>query len=523
MSEKQDIKPEDIESFVELNEAFKNCTRETKEHIKSDLKNFANLVPQIPGITAEAVRRGLEEQAKRISKEFGDIDSQSLASEIELGAHAGLKAKENEYWESQNQNRTDTITSKVTATKNRSLDKRAKRVEGALKVTSIVGKGLALFGQKGLADKMQETVVSKGRDYIMKDSRLGNVMERAADFGFTVADGARYAKKTAIEAGEYVKDTAIAGAKAAKKATIAGAKFAKGKAEQFGKDVKEGLGNVDAQTDLNYMNLAREASDKQQESKQWQIAHEDRNSGVTGAVKGISNSSLGFKTFFAQGKIKVTSLGAKGVALFGKKDLAEKVAAKGFDTKKNIVKKDSRLAKFAEKMAESGFISADKFRNGVDDTKEMAGAYARAGVQVAKDTVNNVKETTKREALKFGKATYKGAATAVAIASIPLEAVGKGAVWSAGKFVEGAKYTGDKILDGAEFASDKIAEAKTKVSKNKTTASKGIKSMMRNFASSIVEKLSSSIEKDDAKLKKLENPEKSVNTQEMEDSGMELA
>lgn len=309
MDEKQDIKPEDIDNFVELNEAFKNCTKETKEHIKNDLKNFANLVPQIPGITAQLVKKGLQKQAERISKEFGEIDSQKLADGIELGAHAGLKAKENEYWESQNQKRTDKITSKVTEAKNKSLDKRTKRVDGALKVTSIVGKGLALFGQKGLADKMQEAVKSKGRDYIMKDSRVGSIMERVADFGFTVADGARYAKETIVEGAELLGDIIEDGVESLH-----------GKAVQYGKDVREGLGNVDKQTDLNYMNLAREASDKRQEARNWQDKYKDRNSGVTKVVDSISDKTVNFKSFFAQGKIKVASIGAKGIALFGKKD-----------------------------------------------------------------------------------------------------------------------------------------------------------------------------------------------------------
>ena len=242
----------------------------------------------------------------------------------------------------------------------------------------------------------------------------------------------------------------------------------------------------------------------------------------------------------------------------GKKDLAEKVAAKGFDTKKNIVKKDSRLAKFAERMAESGFIGADKFRDGVDHTKEMAGAYARAGVQVARDTVDNVKdaidtgvtaaytyatdgveavkdaietgkvaaytyttdgvkavkdavelgktaaytyatdgakavkETTKREALKFGKATYKGAATAVAIASIPLEAVGKGAVWSVGKLEKGAKSAGKEI---SELTKSAVESAKTKISDNKKRAGLGIANSFLSFSSAVSGKLSSLSEK----------------------------
>lgn len=508
MDEKQDIKPEDIDNFVELNEAFKNCTKETKEHIKNDLKNFANLVPQIPGITAQLVKKGLQKQAERISKEFGEIDSQKLADGIELGAHAGLKAKENEYWESQNQKRTDKITSKVTEAKNKSLDKRTKRVDGALKVTSIVGKGLALFGQKGLADKMQEAVKSKGRDYIMKDSRVGSIMERVADFGFTVADGARYAKETIVEGAELLGDIIEDGVESLH-----------GKAVQYGKDVREGLGNVDKQTDLNYMNLAREASDKRQEARNWQDKYKDRNSGVTKVVDSISDKTVNFKSFFAQGKIKVASIGAKGIALFGKKGLAQEIATKGFDTEKNTVKKDSRLAKFAKKMAESGFLKADKFREGVSHTKEMAGAYARAGAYTVRDTAKAAGEATYNKTLQFGKATYKGAATAVAIASIPLEVVGKGAVWSAGKIGEGAKYAGDQLLQVAEIAEDRIAEIRTKVSENKTKASKGIKSMMRNFTSSIVEKLSSSIEKDDKKLKQFV---KSVDIVEKEDTDKEF-
>lgn len=585
MSENQvNSTEENINNFVELNEAFKNCTKETKEHIKKDLKNFADLVPQIPGITAAAINRGLKKQVDRINEEFGEIDTQSIANSLELGAQAGLKAKENEYWESQNPKKSKVITSKVTDVKNKSLDKRAKRVDKAVKITSGIAKGLALFGQKGLAKRMQDVVTEKGTNYIMKDSRAGKILENVTDFGYTVAFGAKWTGETIVEGAKIVRDNVENGIETVVE-----------KAVQYGKDVKEGLENVEVQNDLNYMNLAREAIDKNQEVEQWQNAHEDRNSGVTGAVKGITKASTGFKAFFAQGKIKVSSLAAKGVALSGKKGLAEEIAAKGFNTDKNMVKKESRIAKFAQRMAESGFIKADKFRAGVDHTKEMAGAYARAGVQTAKETVHNVKDAidtgvtaaytyttdgidavkdvidtgivsaythvtdgidnvkdvietgkvaaytyatdgikaakngvldfgraAKKETLEFGKATYKGAATAVAIASIPLEAVAAGAVWSADKVAKGAKYTGSKILDGAEIAGEKISEAKTKISENKTKASKGIKSMMRSFASSIVEKLGNSIEKDDEKLKQFGEPEKAANTKTIEDVGMEI-
>ncbi len=530
MSENQvNSTEENINNFVELNEAFKNCTKETKEHIKKDLKNFADLVPQIPGITAAAINRGLKKQVDRINEEFGEIDTQSIANSLELGAQAGLKAKENEYWESQNPKKSKVITSKVTDVKNKSLDKRAKRVDKAVKITSGIAKGLALFGQKGLAKRMQDVVTEKGTNYIMKDSRAGKILENVTDFGYTVAFGAKWTGETIVEGAKFVRNNVENGIETVVE-----------KAVQYGKDVKEGLENVEVQNDLNYMNLAREAIDKNQEVEQWQNAHKDRNSGVTGAVKGITKASTRFKAFFAQGKIKVSSLAAKGVALSGKKGLAEEIAAKGFNTDENMVKKESRIAKFAQRMAESGFMKADKFRAGVDHTKEMAGAYARAGVYTVQETAHNVKDTidtgitsakngvldfgraAKKETLEFGKATYKGAATAVAIASIPLEAVAAGAVWSADKVAKGAKYTGSKILDGAEIAGEKISEAKTKISENKTKASKGIKSMMRSFASSIVEKLGNSIEKDDEKLKQFGEPEKAANTKTVEDVGMEI-
>ncbi len=336
----------DINNFVELNEAFKNCTKETKEHIKNDIKNFTNLIPQLSALTSKMVRNGLQQQVNRINKEFGEIDSQNVRNEIELGLHEVSKRLEINEWEQENSNRSKIVKNAVTNTKNRKLDKKVKKVERAIKITSVVGKGLALFGKKGLADKMQKAVVSKSKKYISKDSRIGNIMQRAAETGFTIADGARYVKDTTIVLGEYSKDVLI----------------------------------------------------------------------------------------------------------------------------------------------------------------EKAGDAKKAGARLAKESV----QTMKKGALEFGKATYKGAATTVAIAALPLEAIAAGAVWSVDK-------VGDKILEGVEVANSKISEAKAKVSENKTKASKGIKSVIRGFASSVVEKLSKSIEKDDEKLKQFEEPEKVEDQLEVDD------
>lgn len=470
---------EEIENFEELKEAF----GEKSEEVYRALEQFSELIPQIPGVAAKMIQRGLQNAKNEIDQSFSEIDSQKLNQQIELGVVAGIRKAKNAEWENaRSENRPEKVTKAVTNVKTKSSDMRAKMAEGAIKITSVVGKGLALFGKKGLAKEMQDKVTEKSKDFVLKDSRIGKVMERVADFGFAVGDGVGKAK-------EGVKS--------------------------YASNVKQGFADADRQTDQNFMNLARESSKKKEESRQWQNAHEGRSKVVTETVENVNNNFLEFKEAIQTGKIRLTSLGAKGAALLGKKGLAKKVAEKGFDPKNNLLTKDSRIGKFAEKMAESGFIKADNIRSGFSSAKENIEAYTRAGIETVKDKANDVrdgidtgvtaaytytddaikagkkfvkdrandvkngidtgvtavytytddaikagKKAAKDKALQIGKATYKGFATISGIGKFALSKGKDGVNFVSGKMNDAKDFVSDKIEDAQEFVSDRIDDAK---------------------------------------------------------------
>lgn len=452
----------EIQGFGDLKDAYNEEFRKAQADFKRLMSRMAELTPQIPKIAAETVQRGLEAQKAKIDADFGEIDS-LISDRFDANGEAQIKRENDRQWVEQNADRSKIVTGAVTNVKNMSTNTRTAAVNVAVKLTSVIGKGLTLFGQKGLAKQMQESVIDRGKDYIARDSRISRLMQRVAEGGFRVADGAR----------NYIKNT------------------------------RDGINDVREQTDLNYMNLGREASLQSQESREWQNAHEDRSSTITGAVKGVNEASLGFKTFLAQGKIKVMSLAAKGVALTGKKGLAQEIAARGFDADNNIVKRESRLGRFAEKLASSIFKQTDNFREGVDNTKTMAEAYASAGVQTVKDTAQVARDGI----LEFGKAHYRGVAKVAGIAALPLMMADTGVEYASGKVSDGIEFVQEKVGEGLEFVSEKIQDgrdalsiAASKVSRNKTQAQRGIKTFFRDMAASVVGKLDKSITRDDERI-----------------------
>lgn len=408
----------EIENFEELKEAF----GDRSDEVCRALEQFVELIPQIPGVAATMVKKNLGEKKNAIDQDFEEIDSERLLQQLELGIASGIRKNRNADWEKAraSDNRSEKITKAVTKVKTKSSDTRAKMADGAIKVTSVIGKGLALFGQKGTAKKLQDKVSRSSKNFVLKDSRIGNIMERVADFGFAVGDGVK----------------------------------------KYAENVRTGFKDADRQTDLNYMNLARESSSKKAESRQWQNAHEDNSEIVTGTVGKINDKSLRFSEILQIGKIKLTSLGAKGAALTGKKGLAQKVAEQGFNLEDNLVNRGSRIGKFAEKMAESGFLTADRFRSDFSQAKENIEAYARAGVDMAKEGIEDGKKAAKREIFKIGKATYKGAATVHGLGKFTLKQGKRGVNFISGKISEAQEFASDRIEDAQEFVSDRIEDVK---------------------------------------------------------------
>ena len=513
----------EIQGFGELRDAYGEEFKKAQVEFKRLMDRMAELTPQIPKIAQDMISRGLENQKNRIDADFREIDS-LISERFDANGEAQLKREVDQEWVNENSGRSKMVTGAVTNVKNMSTQTRTAAVSAAVRVTSVVGKGLALFGQKGLAKRMQESVIERGKDYISRDSRASRIVQRVAERGFKVADGARNVERTVVSTIDDVAQRVGTAAINTTENIIGGI-------GNYIKDTREGMSDVREQTDLNYMNLGSEVSRQNQEARQWQNAHEDRNAEITGAVKGINETSLGVKAVLAQGKIKLMSFAAKGVALTGRKGLAREIASKGFNSEKNTISKGSRVGKFAERIASTMFKQSDNFREGVDNAKEMAGAYVSAGVQTVKDARESVRDGV----LEFGRSHYMGAAKVAAIATLPLTLAGAGIEYSAGKLSNGIDFVSGKAIEGIEFVSDKVEDVKEalhltgekiklaadKVSRNKAQAQKGIKTFFRDMAASVVGRLDKSITRDDDRIsqKSVAIESRQAEIEEKDDSG----
>ncbi len=496
-------KEEKIENIDQLRAEYQKAKAEAEQHIRSDMKKFAEITKALPDIAIEAAARGISAKIEDIDQGFNHIDFSEIESEIALGGAAGIRETANEKWEKSNADRSKIVTGAVTNAKNKMTNMKAKMALSAVKVTSIVGKGLVLFGQKGLAKSMQEKVTEKGEQFISKDSRIGKIMEGVAERGFSVADGVRGAAQTVKE-----------GVESAAKTVSTKAKNAKTSIENEVSARKQAFREAGTRADLDQISIARERADKNRENDGWQQVYDGRSKIVTDKVKEINNRSVNSKSKAALRDIKITGMFAKGVALFGPKGMAEKMQDSVYRSSAKRIQRDSISSRIAKAAAEKGFKVSSKFKNMVKNTKETAVDLKNAAVLTAEEAVENGKQViekgktvVKEGALEFGRKTYKGAAVIGALGSIGLGAVKSGAGKVADKVERGAEFVADKVEDGVNFVADKVENgidqakdyktiAVAKLSRQKSAASKGFKGFLQGMAQGVIDKLTPSIDKD---------------------------
>lgn len=490
---------EKIENFDQLKSEYQKAKVEAEQHIKSDMKRFAEITKALPNIVIEATARGIGNKIADIDQGFEDIDFSEIENEMAIGIMAGKTHITNEEWGKNNADRSKVVTGAVSNAKNKMTDMKAKMALSALKVTSLVGKGLVLFGQKGLAKSMQEKVTDKGEAFISKESRIGKIMERVADGGFYVADGVR-------DAAETVRG----GVESAAKTVSTKARNAKTAVENEIGNRKQAFRDAGTRADLDQMSIARERANKNRENDGWQQVYDGRSKIVTDKVKEINDKSVNARSKAALRDIKITGIVARGVALFGPKGLAEKMQNGIYENASKRIARDSISSKIAKTAAEKGFKVSSKFKEIVKDTKDTAVELKDAAiltaeekVQQGKQAIENGKTAVKKGALEFGKKTYRGAAFIAGLGSIGLGAVSLGANKVAEQIENGADFVAGKVEKGVEFASEKIDQAKdyktiatAKLSRQKSAVSKGFKGFLQGMAQGVIDKLGPSIDKD---------------------------
>lgn len=472
---------EKIESFDQLKNEYQRAKAEAEKHIREDMKKFAEITKALPSVALEATARGISNKIADIDQGFSDINFSEIESEVALGGAAGIRDAANKAWEKSNADRSKVVTGAVTNAKSKMTNMKAKMAISASKVTSLVGKGLVLFGQKGLAKSMQEKVTEKGMQFVSKESKIGKAMEGVAERGFSVADGVRGAAKTVNTK----------------------AKKAKKSIENEINARKQAYHDVDARADLDQMSIARERANKNRENDGWQQVYDGRSKLVTDKVKKVNDRSVNAKSKAALRDIKITGAIAKGVALFGPKGLAEKMQDGIYKNASKRIERDSISSRIAKTAAEKGFKVSSKFKKIVKDTKETAVELKDAAVLTAeeairsgKQAIENGKIAVKKGALEFGKKTYKGVATIGALTSIGLGAVRSGTDFVADKIEDGIDFVSDKVENSIDQAKDYKTIATAKLSRQKSAVSKGFKGFLQGMAQGVVDKLTPSIDKD---------------------------
>lgn len=470
-------KDKEIENFEQLKTEYQNAKEDAEKRIKISLKKFSELMKALPDIKKEGTLKGLSDKMKEIDEKFGvnfsDIENEMSVTlmrrvvksidELDKNLNSVGKAesqsnkdisdkvastkKENEKWEKDNDKRSKVITGTITNVKNKSTDRKEKIALKAVKVTSVIGKGLVLFGQKDLAESMNKAVTEKGKDFVSKDSRIGKIMERVAEGGFFVEDGTKKMAKTVRDGAESVVETVSTKAKNAKTSI-----------EKEIKARRNAFDDVGKRTNIDLGKLNQVKKDKEFSNDEWQQVNADRNKLVTKYVKEIDKNSVNQRTKTSKRSVKVAGVVARGVALFGPKGLAEKMQNKIYKRAEQHIGKDSIESQLAKGIADKGF-----------------------------EVSTNIKES----ALEFGSKHYKGVAVIGALKNIGLSAVKTGA----GKVEKGVEDIADKVEKGVEkipgIVNDYRDQAKNKI--QDTREYQGFAKFAVNMAKSVIKKLEPTI------------------------------
>lgn len=196
---------QEITNFDELSKAFKELRDETKEQIKSDLKEFAKLSVQIPKIAKEMAIRGMEDKIAEIDESFEDLGQEQLIA----NEYLDFLSKDNL---KKNQSKSNVVSN----IRQNSLNIRARIAVARNKVTTLVGKGLVLVGKKGLAKELQEKSIQKGEESMDKDSKTAKIVEKSIEKGTQVVDTVKNVKDNTIKGIKNTKENVKDGIKNAK-------------------------------------------------------------------------------------------------------------------------------------------------------------------------------------------------------------------------------------------------------------------------------------------------------------------
>lgn len=174
----------------------------TKKGFFSAIKTVKNKAKDVK----EGVKDSIDGYKSYVQEGMEDVEQSQMEEELYTAAMAGIANKADSRWaeEKKDAGRNETVADSVQAVKEASRNLRAGMALKSVKVVGFVGKGLVLFGQKGLAQKMMQKVSQKNERFVSKESRIGKVMQRVAEAGYTTADGIRTAKDAVVNGAKAV-------------------------------------------------------------------------------------------------------------------------------------------------------------------------------------------------------------------------------------------------------------------------------------------------------------------------------
>lgn len=207
---------------------LKNAKKSIDDKAEAVKKGFFDAVKTVKDKAVgvkDSVVQGVKDYKDSVVEGMGDID-QATQDEDMYTARAAMDANaEDRQWAEarKQEGRSETVVDAVQARKEASRQTRANIATAKVKVAGFIGKGLVLFGKKGLAKEMIEKVGQSNQRYVEKESRTGKLMQRVAQFGFKTVDKARDARDAVVLGAEVAKATVIEGATAVRDGVVEGA------------------------------------------------------------------------------------------------------------------------------------------------------------------------------------------------------------------------------------------------------------------------------------------------------------
>lgn len=230
------------ELLVRKKEQAKEAIDKTIQNTKSKFK-----------AAMKSIKSKMKDYKNNVKDGMQDVKDEEKIADFEIGKKTAEGDRADQEWgeTKKEDGKSGFIVDSVVNRKQESRASRAQMARGAVKVTGFIGKGLVLIGKSGLAKSMVEKVTARGEDFVGKESRIGQIMQRTAEHGFVIGDkikntvkdtvdrttttvkaGVEVAKDKAVELGrdatEKVKTTAKKGAIALGKATYKTAGIALG-------------------------------------------------------------------------------------------------------------------------------------------------------------------------------------------------------------------------------------------------------------------------------------------------------